>query len=75
VQLQPWAETSDRELRIKGRHSRKFYEYADRLLRDEVALSQLSTKNTADLAAVFDLQSRIRVSREGMNSSYLEVEA
>ena len=75
VQLQPWSATSDRELRIKGRHSRKFYEFADRLLRDEVALSQLSNRAGADSMAISDLQSRIRLSREGMNSSYSEVEA
>jgi radical SAM superfamily enzyme YgiQ (UPF0313 family) len=75
VQLQPWSETSDRELKIKGRHSRRFYEYAERLLRDEVALSQLSNRAGTDSVAVADLQSRIRTSREGMNSSYVEVEA
>jgi len=75
VQLQPWNETSDRELKIKGRHSRKFYEYADRLLRDEVALLQLADRATTDSVAISDLQSRIRLSREIMNSSYKEVEA
>ena len=74
VQLQPWSETSDRELKIKGRHSRKFYEYADRLLRDEVALSQLANKDITGSEAIADLQSRIRLSREGMNLSYAEVE-
>jgi anaerobic magnesium-protoporphyrin IX monomethyl ester cyclase len=75
VQVQPWSETSDRELRIRGRHSRKFYEYADRVLRDEVTLSQLSNRPAADTVTISDLRTRIRVNREGMNSSYSEVEA
>ncbi|HZT30160.1 MAG TPA: radical SAM protein [Bryobacteraceae bacterium] len=32
-----WAETSDRDAKISGRHSRRFYQLADRLLRSEVA--------------------------------------
>ena len=75
VQPQSWGESSDRELKIKGRHSRKFYEYADRLLRDEVALSRLGTASSQNDASVVDLQSRIRANREGMASSYTEVEA
>ncbi len=49
VQLKAWSDSSDRELKIKGRHSRKFYDYADRLLRDEVALSNLANRNAAGL--------------------------
>src|SRR6185295_1375465 len=32
-----WNETTDRELRIHGRHSRDFYRHADDLLRSEMA--------------------------------------
>ena len=32
-----WAESSDRELRILGRHSRQFYKHADELLRSEMS--------------------------------------
>ena len=39
VQLQPWAQSSDRDIKIAGRHSRA-YSYADRLLRDEVELAR-----------------------------------
>jgi radical SAM superfamily enzyme YgiQ (UPF0313 family) len=35
VQLEPWGKTSDRELTIKGRHTKRFYAYAD-AWRDEV---------------------------------------
>jgi anaerobic magnesium-protoporphyrin IX monomethyl ester cyclase len=43
VQLKPWAQTSDRELEIAGRHSREFYRVADQLLRHEVELSRLQS--------------------------------
>ncbi len=75
VQTRPWSETSDREFKIKGRHSRKFYDYADRLLRDEVTLAQMADRATIDAVTISDLQTRIRTSREGMTSSYAEVEA
>src|SRR6202050_2064071 len=48
VQLNAWNTSSDRELKIKGRHSRRFYDHADRLLRDEVALTQLTRQNATD---------------------------
>jgi len=75
VQLKPWAQSSDRELMVKGRHSRKFYEYADSLLRDEVRLVRLQAKNQADGQAEADLQIRIRATRAAMMSSLAEVEA
>jgi anaerobic magnesium-protoporphyrin IX monomethyl ester cyclase len=75
VQLKPWAESSDRELMIKGRHSRRFYEHADRLLRDEVALARLRDKTPLDASTANDLQSRIHAAREAMTSSFAEVEA
>jgi radical SAM superfamily enzyme YgiQ (UPF0313 family) len=75
VQLNAWNTSSDRELRIKGRHSRRFYDHADRLLRDEVALTQLTRQNATDPHAIAALESRIRSEREGMASTYTEVEA
>jgi radical SAM superfamily enzyme YgiQ (UPF0313 family) len=41
VSLMPWAEGSDRDYRIRGRHSRRFYGFADQLLRAEVELHRL----------------------------------
>ncbi len=35
VQLGAWANTTDREIQIRGRHSRRFYQLADQLLRSE----------------------------------------
>jgi anaerobic magnesium-protoporphyrin IX monomethyl ester cyclase len=37
VNIKPWRETTDREAQIQGRHSRRFYKYADELLRSEMA--------------------------------------
>jgi len=36
-----WAEASDRDYRIRGRHSRRYYGFATRRLRHEVALHRL----------------------------------
>jgi anaerobic magnesium-protoporphyrin IX monomethyl ester cyclase len=42
VNLKTWGESSDRDYRIRGRHSRRFYHYADQLLRFELELSRLA---------------------------------
>ncbi len=36
VTLGEWTNTTDRDIRIKGRHSRRFYQYADDLLKSEL---------------------------------------
>lgn len=41
VSLKIWSEGSDRDYRIRGRHSRQFYQFADQLLRSEVELHRL----------------------------------
>lgn len=33
VKLGPWTQSTDRDIRISGRHSRRFYQYADELLK------------------------------------------
>jgi anaerobic magnesium-protoporphyrin IX monomethyl ester cyclase len=74
VQLKPWSQTSDREIAIRGRHSRRFYGYADQLLHDEVDLARklrLGRDDRADIA----LRQRIRASREALASCANEVEA
>jgi radical SAM superfamily enzyme YgiQ (UPF0313 family) len=57
---QEWAESSDRDLRILGRHSRQFYKHADELLRSEMAESR-------DAA-------RIVAAREALQATAAEVE-
>jgi anaerobic magnesium-protoporphyrin IX monomethyl ester cyclase len=37
VNLRPWSDSTDRDIQIRGRHSRRFYQYADELLRSEMA--------------------------------------
>jgi len=36
VTLGDWTKTTDRDIRIQGRHSRRFYQYADDLLKSEL---------------------------------------
>lgn len=37
VQVREWRDTTDREVEIRGRHSRRFYQAADRLLQSQTA--------------------------------------
>jgi anaerobic magnesium-protoporphyrin IX monomethyl ester cyclase len=74
VQLKPWAETSDREITLRGRRPAQFYEFADRLLRDEVQLARLQRGGQQD-GAEQELRTRIQVAREGLYSSVQAVEA
>lgn len=75
VQLEPWGKTSDRELTIKGRHTKRFYAYADKLLRDEVARARmLQDTHTNDLENLTVLEQSIQESRTGLHSTYHEVE-
>jgi anaerobic magnesium-protoporphyrin IX monomethyl ester cyclase len=37
VNLGPWHESTDRDVVVRGRHSRQFYQHADELLRSEMA--------------------------------------
>lgn len=73
VQLRPWTQSSDRDFRIRGRHSRTFYEHADRLLRDEVALERIDQEQLEAEAPA--LKKRIAAARAGMRASFAETEA
>jgi anaerobic magnesium-protoporphyrin IX monomethyl ester cyclase len=75
VQLKPWGVSSDREIKIKGRHSRTFYSYADKLLRDEVQLARLAGTPAADSDIAATLRNQIQLSRDGLHSTMTEVEA
>jgi anaerobic magnesium-protoporphyrin IX monomethyl ester cyclase len=61
VSLAGWAESSDRDFRIRGRHSRQFYKHADELLRSSIA-------GLPDAAA-------IEAARERLRATCREVEA
>jgi radical SAM superfamily enzyme YgiQ (UPF0313 family) len=69
-----WENSSDRDIRIRGRHSRRFYANADQLLRAEVELEKLSRTPVADAMRMADVTRRIEMAREGLRESYAEVE-
>jgi anaerobic magnesium-protoporphyrin IX monomethyl ester cyclase len=72
----PWAASSDRDLRIRGRHSRRFYGNADQLLKSEVELERLTHSNTPiDAAHVAELRRRIENAREGLKATFTESES
>jgi anaerobic magnesium-protoporphyrin IX monomethyl ester cyclase len=78
VGREPWAQGSDRDYRIRGRHSRRFYQHADQLLRHEVELSRLlRNKGQAapDPALTFELEAKIARARDGLRETSAEVEA
>ena len=75
VQLHPWSRTSDRDLKIKGRHSRRFYGHADKLLRNEVELARLAENHAADPKALAELRREIQMNRARLLSTHAEVEA
>jgi anaerobic magnesium-protoporphyrin IX monomethyl ester cyclase len=75
VQLKPWGVGSDREIKIKGRHSRTFYSYADKLLKDEVQLARLQSTPAANSDLAASLRAQIQIARAGLHSTLSEVEA
>jgi len=75
ISSRSWAEGSDRDFQIRGRHSRRFYQYADQLLRNEVELSRMNRNSAADKAAVrTELEAKIAAARDGLRASRTEVE-
>lgn len=75
VQLAPWGKTSDREIKIRGRHSRQFYSFADKLLRSEVQLAKLTRASMLDDFEASRLRTEISENRANMMASAAEVEA
>jgi radical SAM superfamily enzyme YgiQ (UPF0313 family) len=73
--LKAWSESSDREFRVRKRHSRQFYRFADKLLRSEVELKRLGNKADADEASVAALRDGIFEARAGLHATIAEVEA
>ncbi len=45
-----WSNSTDRDYKIRGRHSRKYYKHADQWLRNEVAAFRLENKNPTEAA-------------------------
>jgi anaerobic magnesium-protoporphyrin IX monomethyl ester cyclase len=75
VQLKPWGQSSDRDIKIAGRHSRAYYAHADQLLRDEVQRSRLIEADTPDPALLDQLNASICASRNGLIMTDAELEA
>jgi anaerobic magnesium-protoporphyrin IX monomethyl ester cyclase len=73
--LKLWSEGSDRDFRIRNRHSRQFYRFADKLLRSEVELKRVGHKVDTDAATVAALRSGIDEARAGLLATSTEVEA
>ncbi len=61
VRIKPWATSTDREVAIQGRHSRRFYQYADELLKMEMSAHP-------DASAIL-------AARNGLRTTFAEVEA
>jgi anaerobic magnesium-protoporphyrin IX monomethyl ester cyclase len=62
VTIQDWARSSDRELKIAGRHSRRYFQFADQLLKSEVAFVKTG-KDDGQIAAA----------RRGLRETFHEV--
>jgi radical SAM superfamily enzyme YgiQ (UPF0313 family) len=75
--LKSWSTGSDRDVSIRGRHSRRFYTFADQLLRSEVELERARArkKSDVDAAVVADLRNKIAAARTALHASSAEVEA
>ena len=74
VQLGPWSKSSDREIKIRGRHTGRFYSHVDKLLRDEVAKSRLLADPLKESEQLDLLNNSIREAREGIRATFAEVE-
>ena len=74
VQLKPWNISSDREITVQGRHSTKFYEFADRLLQDEVKLARMQRAGDSG-AAEQELRQQVITLRQSLYSTSTEVSA
>jgi radical SAM superfamily enzyme YgiQ (UPF0313 family) len=74
LQIKPWTESSDREIVVSGRHSKRFYDFADRLLHDEVELARLERVGHINVSST-ELRNRISAMRAALHSTYTEVEA
>jgi radical SAM superfamily enzyme YgiQ (UPF0313 family) len=66
VGIGDWARSTDRDFKIAGRHSRRYYGFADQLLKSEMALERSGDSG---------LRADIEAARRGLAEAYQEVEA
>jgi radical SAM superfamily enzyme YgiQ (UPF0313 family) len=72
----PWTQGSDRDFRIRGRHSRSFYRSADELLRAEVELESLSMSEGSGIERHHsELVEKVAHARGIMRATFYETEA
>jgi radical SAM superfamily enzyme YgiQ (UPF0313 family) len=71
VRHHDWDDSTDRDFQIAGRHSRRYYQFADQLLKSSVALG--GSNGDAARAAALALQ--VEQARQGLRESFQEVEA
>ena len=67
-----WADSTDRDYRIQGRHSRQYYKHADQWLRQEVAAFRLES---TDAAAAAQQRREAQQARRALLAAAAEVEA
>ena len=71
-----WQKASDRDYKVRGRHSRSYYCYADQLLKSEVALHQAQVNGLkVNSTQIQNLRREIKEARKGMALTQREVEA
>ena len=77
VSMSPWPKSTDREFKIRGRHSRTYYSFADQLLKSEVALERLRKSGNGSTSATdsTELETRVLSARQGLERAAGEVEA
>ncbi len=68
VQVKPWHLSSDRELVVQGRHTSQFYEFADRLLQNEVKLARMQRAEQGQVAEQ-ELQEEVNMLRNNLYSN------
>lgn len=74
VQLKPWNLSSDRELGVRGRRSTTFYEFADRLLQNEVKLAHMQRAGSGG-SAEQELRQQVNTLRKCLYSASSEIPA
>ena len=77
VNTVPWAQGSTRDYLVRGRHSRRFYQHVNEVLRSEVELHRLMNHSyqDSDPGRRSELEVRVARARQAMRESSAEVEA
>lgn len=75
IEQMPWAERTDRDLTVAGRHSKRFYSFATRWMVNEVAVHKLARQNRRDIKQLAKAFVNARVGRIGMALTRKELES